>query len=95
MRKKRENVSIQNPFYIITAGLYALAVYTDWEMVLNDSYSLVGLDFHKTFGGRLKFLTFIDMVNFKILIFIIVFYFTFYLCTLSLVVVNIRVLRLI
>lgn len=75
MKKRRENENIQNAFYLITAGLYALAVHTDWEMALNDAPSAIGLDFHKTFGGRLKFLTFIDMVNFNFNIMIVSLFF--------------------
>ncbi len=43
--------------------LYLIALITDWEIFLSDKAHRHGLTGHRSFGGRLKFLTFIDMVK--------------------------------
>ncbi len=47
------------------AILYLIALITDWEIFLSDKAHRHGLTGHRSFGGRLKFLTFIDMVKIK------------------------------
>ncbi len=60
--------TLQSLFFLTTSGLYILAVYTDMVIYLSDAIFLkAGLEYHRTFGGRLKFLTYIDMVKILIL----------------------------
>ncbi len=55
---------LRSLFYLSASSLYILAVYTDMIIYMSDSIFLkTGFDYHRTFGGRLKFLTYIDMVK--------------------------------
>ncbi len=59
---------LQSLFFLTTSGLYILAVYTDMVIYLSDAVFLkAGFEYHRTFGGRFKFLTYIDMVKIIIL----------------------------
>ena len=55
--------TVQSIFYLCATSLYLIAFFVDMEIYHSDRmYQLTGLDFHRNFGGRLKFLTYIDMV---------------------------------
>ncbi len=54
---------LRSSFYIAMTILYLIALITDWEIFLSDKAHRHGLTGHRSFGGRLKFLTFIDMVK--------------------------------
>lgn len=49
-------------FYLTAALLYIIATVVDWEIFLSNKAHKHGVTGHRRFGGRLKFLTFIDMV---------------------------------
>ena len=58
---------IQSVAYITIACLYLYAVYTDYWIYSTDRiYRFTGGMYHKNFGGRLKFLTWIDMVSWRL-----------------------------
>ena len=59
MNKKETSQSL---FYLIAGTLYTIAFFTDLEIYLSDRAFKNGLNMHRTFGGRFKFLTYIDMV---------------------------------
>ncbi len=54
---------LRSYFYVVTAILYLIALITDWEIYLSDKAHKHGLTGHRSFGGRMKFLTFINMVH--------------------------------
>ena len=61
-KKHNENEQIKFFFYFTIASLYVFATYNDWETYLSDRLVKAGLTYQITYGGRMKFLTFIDMV---------------------------------
>ena len=62
-KKSNNNYNfLKSLFYPLTACLYVLATYNDWDNYLNERPLKAGLTYQVTFGGRMKFLTFINMV---------------------------------
>jgi len=54
---------IQLFFYMIGLAFYAIAMYTDMEIFLNDRvYKLTGFNGAHTFGKKFKYLTYLDLV---------------------------------
>lgn len=49
-------------FYLTITSFYLFAIYKDWEILLNDRHLEIGINSQKTFGWRLKYLTFINLV---------------------------------
>ncbi len=56
-------------FYLSMTLLYSVAVYNDQLIFMNRGFEKVGLTVHTSFGKRLKFLTYIDLVIFFVFIF--------------------------
>ena len=61
---KRE--SFRPLFFLVMAVLYLIAFFTDLDIYLNDKAAKHGVMIHRSFGGRLKYLTYIDMVCYLI-----------------------------
>jgi hypothetical protein len=54
--------TVRPAFISAMAVLYLIAFFTDLDIFLNDKAAKAGVMIHRMFGGRFKYLTFIDMV---------------------------------
>ena len=50
-------------FYFTATGLFFFAIYKDWDIFLNDRHLEIGITSQRSFGWRLKYLTFINLVR--------------------------------
>lgn len=62
VKKETKSGLVPFLFYTIVAGLYALSLFKEYFFTNRDN-KLPEFQPFKTFGGRLKFLTIIDLVN--------------------------------
>ena len=66
VQKMNTQEKLQSFVYLNLAAAYLIAVYVDHEIWMSDRMLLVtGRSYHRNFGGRFKFLTYIDMVIFN------------------------------
>jgi hypothetical protein len=49
-------------FYLTLTVIYFVSYWKDQTSYLKNAFAEVGLDYHTSFGGRLKYLTYIDLV---------------------------------
>jgi hypothetical protein len=61
VRNGRKTGAFELFFYTIMFAMYAFAMYIDQIIFQEKRFAKVGLNLHGTFGGRWKFLTFIDL----------------------------------
>ena len=50
-------------FYWILAAIYMISMIVDWEIYLAERHLEHGINTQITFGGRMKYLTFINLVG--------------------------------
>lgn len=50
-------------FYFTVANVYLASLVNDHSLALKKAFEKIGLDYHISFGGRLKYLTYIDLVS--------------------------------
>ena len=51
-------------FYLTLTIIYFISYWKDQTNYLKNAFAEAGLDYHTSFGGRLKYLTYIDLVIF-------------------------------
>ena len=49
-------------FYSLLAIIYFASYWKDQTNYLKKAFAEIGLDYHTSFGGRMKYLTYIDLV---------------------------------
>ena len=50
-------------FYFLVATVYLVSLLKDHSAALKNKFEKIGLDYHTSFGGRLKYLTYINLVH--------------------------------
>ena len=50
-------------FYWVLTALYIISMVVEWEIYLSGRHLEQGIDTQITFGGRMKYLTYINLVS--------------------------------
>lgn len=55
-------------FYLTVCVSFTCSIINDARIYINDEFFKVGMDAHRTFGGRAKYLTYINLVSYSLII---------------------------
>lgn len=50
-------------FYFVLANVYLLSLVKDHTTAAKNTFAKLGYNYHTSYGGRLKYLTYIDLVS--------------------------------